>query len=364
MDDRRLIGGWRERRVRQHRADHPVIEYAGAFPATSLRAMHDLLLVGEQIAGGEPRDRSDQGAMWTSARTRKAAAARSTVTARAPCPWAAAQAMTASRRANVFCLSVSPAAPASSALTRSASGASGALTGPRRSASSSRSPRPCSAARARTTSRHGAVSTRSASARACRERSPHVHDHLTSTPAAASSRSRSTISRRRVENSRKHRRSNLLDLGHPVAHRPPAHPRQPLHHRRAEVRLVEVAGRLGVLVDRRRVQRRPATIRAARHVCRDHMRMELRILRAAHPMPIRRRHQPLPHLAPRPTAATTHTTRLPLQIPQRRVDRRLMRLDHRARRAPVPPRQTTRSPTSVPRRSGQTLPPSSARPDA
>ena len=118
-----------------------------------------------------------------------------------------------------------------------------------------------------------------------------------------------------------HRRGELLDLRHPVAHRAPAHPRQPLTHRGAQMRLVEEAGRLGVLIDRRGIKRRPAAVAAARHVRRHHMRMQLRILRATHPMAIGRRHEPLPHLAPDTAAAATHPTRLTLQIPQRRVDR-------------------------------------------
>ena len=57
------------------------------------------------------------GARCTSARVRNSAAARSTASAAAPWPWAAAHAITASRGANVFCFSVNPAAPASSPLT-------------------------------------------------------------------------------------------------------------------------------------------------------------------------------------------------------------------------------------------------------
>ena len=126
-----------------------------------------------------------------------------------------------------------------------------------------------------------------------------------------------------------HLRRELLDLRHPVAHRPPAHPRQPLTHRGAQMRLVEVAGGLGVLVDRRGIKRRPPTVGAARHVRRHHMGVQLRVLGATHPMAIRRRHEPLPRLVPDTAAAAAHPTRLALQIPQRRVDRRLVRLDQR-----------------------------------
>ena len=126
-----------------------------------------------------------------------------------------------------------------------------------------------------------------------------------------------------------HLRRDLLDLGHPVAHRPPAHPRQALTHRRAQVRLIQVAGRLGVLIDRRGIKRRPPAVGAARHVRRHDVRVQLRILRAAHAMAIGGRHEPLPRLAPHTAAAATHPTRLALQIAHRRVDRRLVRLDQR-----------------------------------
>ena len=53
-DHRRLLGRWRKRRARKHRVDQRAIEHAGAFAAACLRAVHDRLLVGEQIARGEP----------------------------------------------------------------------------------------------------------------------------------------------------------------------------------------------------------------------------------------------------------------------------------------------------------------------
>ena len=118
-----------------------------------------------------------------------------------------------------------------------------------------------------------------------------------------------------------HLGSNLLDLGHALVHRPPPHPRQALADRRAQVRLVQEARRLGVLVDRRGIKRRPATVDAARHVRRDHMGVQLRILGAAHAMAIRRRHEPLPRLAPHPAAAASNPTRLTLEIAQGSANR-------------------------------------------
>ena len=118
-----------------------------------------------------------------------------------------------------------------------------------------------------------------------------------------------------------HARCELLDLRHPVAHRAPPHPRQPFAHRGAQVRLIEEPGGLGVPVDRRGIKRRPPPVAATGHVRRHHMGMQLWILGATHPMAIRGRHQPLPRLVAHPAAAAAHPTRLALQIPQRRVDR-------------------------------------------
>ena len=249
--------------------------------------------------------------------------------------------MTASRRANVFCFSVSPAAPASS------------RAHPPRIRSLARRGRPARERRelalaeavlGRPCAHH--VPPRRGLDAVPLSRARVVRDRLAPAIADLDARRRQlALALLDLPTARgelaQHRRSDLLDLGHPVAHRPPAHPRQPLPHRGAQVRLVEEAGRLGVLVDRRRIKRRPATVRAARHVRRHHMGMQLRILGAAHPMAIRRRHEPLPHLAPHAAAATTHPTRLTLQIPQRRVDRRLVRLDQRPASADSPTANST-----------------------
>ena len=126
-----------------------------------------------------------------------------------------------------------------------------------------------------------------------------------------------------------HLRRELLDLRHPVAHRAPPHPRQTFTHSRTQMRLVEEAGRLGVLVDRRGIKRRPPPISAARHVRGHDVGVQLRVLGATHPMAIRRRHEPRPRLVADTAAAAAHPTRLALQIAQRRVDRRLVRLHQR-----------------------------------
>ena len=53
-NDLGLPGRRRERRARQHRVHERAIEHARAFAAARLRATHDRLLVGEQIARRKP----------------------------------------------------------------------------------------------------------------------------------------------------------------------------------------------------------------------------------------------------------------------------------------------------------------------
>ena len=136
-----------------------------------------------------------------------------------------------------------------------------------------------------------------------------------------------------------HLRGDLLDLGHPVAHRPPAHPRQALADRGAQMRLIEKPGRLGVPVDRRAIKRRPPAVLASGHVRGHHVGVQLRVLRAAHAMAIGGRHEPLPHLAPHTAAAATHPTGLALHVANRGIDGRLVRLNQRPRQHPIADRE-------------------------
>jgi hypothetical protein len=76
----------------------------------------------------------------------------------------------------------------------------------------------------------------------------------TSTPALTSSRWRSSICRRRVENSRSTFGATCSISAIPLQTGPQRTPRQPLSHRRAQVGLVEETRRLGVLIDRCRVK--------------------------------------------------------------------------------------------------------------
>ena len=132
-----------------------------------------------------------------------------------------------------------------------------------------------------------------------------------------------------------HGRGDLLDLGHPVAHRPPAHPRQALVDRAAQVRLIEKSGRLGVLVDRRAIERRPPAVGAPGRVRGHHVRVQLRVLRTAHAMAIGGRHEPLPRLTQHTATAATHSTRLALQIAQSGTHGRLMRVHQPTGQHPI-----------------------------
>ena len=67
-DHGRLLGRRREGRAREHRVDERAIEHAGAFAAACLRAVHDRLLVGEQVARGEPPLSGVRGTVHVAAR--------------------------------------------------------------------------------------------------------------------------------------------------------------------------------------------------------------------------------------------------------------------------------------------------------
>jgi hypothetical protein len=67
--------------------------------------------------------------------------------------------------------------------------------------------------------------------------------------------------------------------------------------------------------------------------------MQLRLTRPAHPMPISRRHETLCRQLDAPGMATTHPTRLPLQIAHRRAHRLLMRAHQHPRRLLIADRE-------------------------
>ena len=91
--------------------------------------------------------------------------------------------------------------------------------------------------------------------------------------------------------------------------------------------LVEVAGGEPVgAQDRLAVERPPLAIRRAGHVGDDHVRVQMRVLRARGAMPERRRHEPLAVLAHRAAVAAAHDAGLALEIAERRLPGRLVRL--------------------------------------
>ena len=67
-DHGRLLGRRREARAREHRVDDRAIERPGAFAAACVRAVHDRLLVGEQVARGEPPLTGVRGTVHVAAR--------------------------------------------------------------------------------------------------------------------------------------------------------------------------------------------------------------------------------------------------------------------------------------------------------
>jgi hypothetical protein len=92
-----------------------------------------------------------------------------------------------------------------------------------------------------------------------------------------------------------HRPLDLRELRRTVADLPPLQP-QTLRHERPQMRLVEIPRRLRRPVELRAVQRREPAIRTTREVRRDDVRVQLRVKRTAHPVPVRRRDQPVPAL--------------------------------------------------------------------
>ena len=158
-DHGRLLGRRRERRAREHRVDQRAIEHAGAFAAAGLRAVHDRLLVGEQVARGEPPLTGVWGAVHVGAREELRGGALDRL---GRCSLAVGGRPCHHRLACVRTCSASRSTPPRRPARRSPARDQGPRArAPARavSVSSSRAPRPCSAARARTTSRHGAVST-------------------------------------------------------------------------------------------------------------------------------------------------------------------------------------------------------------
>ena len=98
---------------------------------------------------------------------------------------------------------------------------------------------------------------------------------------------------------------------------------QPLAHEFAQVRLVQVAGGLRGSIQGRAVQGGVAAVAAPREVRRDDVGVQLWIEGATHPMPVGRRHQPLPRLGALAGVATAnHAPPCPR--------------DRRARRAALP----------------------------
>src|SRR5581483_768476 len=99
--------------------------------------------------------------------------------------------------------------------------------------------------------------------------------------------------------------------------------------------LIEVASRKAVgLEDRLAVERAPLRVtRALRHIRHDHVRVQVRVLRAARAVLVSRRHEAAAVLADEAVLAAPGNTSLVLEVLQRRLPRRRMRLVHGPPRA-------------------------------
>ena len=325
MDDMGLLGRGREGRAREHRVDQGAIEPARGFATTRLRATHDRLLVSEQITRREP-----PGGMVHVVAPEELRRGALDRLGRCPLP---VRGRPRHHRLTLGERVLSLGQPARSGQLDAHPPRIGDLGRPRRPAHEgvqlARAESVLGRPRAHDLlPRRGVDPVALVLARVVRDRLTPAIAHLDARRhQLALTLLDLTTTRRELP---QHLRGELLDLRHPVAHRAPSHPRQALTHGGAQVGLVEEARRLGVLVDRRGIKRRPPAVSPARHVRRHHMGMQLWVLRAAHPMAIRRRHEPRPHLTPHPATAAAHATRLALQIPHRRVNRRLVRRDQRS----------------------------------
>ena len=79
------------------------------------------------------------------------------------------------------------------------------------------------------------------------------------------------------------------------------------------------------------MQRREPAIRTARQIRRDDVGVQLRVQRAAHPVQVGRRDQPLPRLDRRAVVAATHEHRALVQVGERGGHRVVVRVDQHAR---------------------------------
>ena len=131
-------------------------------------------------------------------------------------------------------------------------------------------------------------------------------------------------------------RGNAGDLRHALLHRSPLDP-QARREAGAQVGLVEVTGSEPVGSQQQvTVERPPRSVIAASHVGDDDVRVQVRILRPARAVLVRRGDEARTSLPNGPASSAAHDARLILQVRQRRLPRRLVRLDHSQSRALVP----------------------------
>ena len=252
----------------------------------------------------------------------------STSATRAPSGWAAASSTTTWRSSKLLRCAVSPAGPARNApiCSRSTGRAGdtldrrGSVPRARRGRTRARPPRPAPA-HATAPTPPGRPSARAWPARP----SPPTAGPTAARPPAT--RRSPPAGARSAPAPRRHASSSAI----PLRTSPHCAHGNRSRTARPQVRLIQRARRLGVLEDRIAMQRRPPPVRAAGQIGRHHVRMQLRLTGAAHPMPIRRRHEPVRRQLDPAGMAATHPARLPLQVPERRAHRLLVRLHQRPR---------------------------------
>ena len=149
--------------------------------------------------------------------------------------------------------------------------------------------------------------------------------------------SAASISTRRVENARNTAIGNAFEIGDAVHDRTPPHT-EPMGQLEPQVRLIQIAGGLGMQVEVTAVERRPPAIRPPRHVRDQHVRVEMWVAGPARPVPERRPDEPVTRNLVDAIGAAPRPTRRPFQISERRVDRGVVRARAPARRSRTRPR--------------------------
>ena len=130
---------------------------------------------------------------------------------------------------------------------------------------------------------------------------------------------------------------DAVDVGDAVHDWTPRHP-EALGHLGPQVRLVQVAGGLGVEVEVAAVEGRPAAVRPLRHVRDQHVGVEMWVAGAARSVSERRADEPVARNLVDAVGPAPRPTRGSFQIAERLIDRGVVRTGGPARRLRSRPR--------------------------